>query len=116
MASSTFTIHGASHLGPGGANAVIAENLLLKQQLLVISRTRRRTPNLTALDRFLFGLWSLFINQRQLSKVAVIIKPSTLLKFHEPLKKLKYKLLYSPRIRGKLGSKGPSPEIIPWNV
>jgi putative transposase len=57
-------------LGPGGANAVIAENLLLKQQLLVISRARRRAPNLTALDRFLCGLWPLFINPRRLSKVA----------------------------------------------
>ena len=45
----------ARHLGPGGANAVIAENLLLKQQLLVISRARRRAPNITALDRFLFA-------------------------------------------------------------
>ena len=39
----------ARHLGPGDANAVIAENLLLKQQLLVINRARRRAPNLTPL-------------------------------------------------------------------
>ncbi len=102
----------ARHLGPGGANAVIAENLLLKQQLLVISRARRRAPNLTALDRFLLGLWSLFINPRRLPKVAVIIKPSTLLKFHEALKKRKYQRLFSPRRQGKPGPKGPSPEII----
>ncbi len=102
----------ARHLGPGGANAVIAENLLLKQQLLVINRSRRRAPNLTALDRFLFGLWSLFINPRRLSKVAVVIRPSTLLKFHEALKKRKYQLLFSPRRKGKPGPKGPSPELI----
>jgi hypothetical protein len=85
----------ARHLGLGGANAVIAENLLLKQQLLVISRARRRAPNLTALDRFLFGLWSLFINPRRLSKVAVAIRLSTLLRLHEALEKRKYQLFFS---------------------
>ena len=102
----------ARHLGPGSANAVIAENLLLKQQLLVISRARQRAPNFTTLDRFLFALWSLFINPRRLSKVAVIIKSSTLLKFHEALKKHKYRLLFSPRRKGKPGPKGPSLELV----
>jgi hypothetical protein len=30
--------------GPGGVRAVIAENLLLKQQLIVLRRARRRAP------------------------------------------------------------------------
>ncbi len=81
-------------LGPGGANAVIAENLLLKQQLLIFSRARRRASNFTALDRFLFGLWSLCINPCRLLKVAFIIKPSTLLKFLEALYKRKIQLLF----------------------
>jgi hypothetical protein len=34
----------------------------MKQQLLVINRSRRRAPNLSALDRFLFGFWSLFLS------------------------------------------------------
>jgi hypothetical protein len=50
----------AKLLGPGGARAVVADSLLMKQQLLVISRSRRRAPNLSALDRFLLGFWSLF--------------------------------------------------------
>ena len=33
--------------GSGGVRAVIAENLLLKQQLIVQRRARRRVPNLT---------------------------------------------------------------------
>src|ERR1700746_415839 len=37
--------------GPGGVRAVIAENLLLKQQLIVLRRGRRRAPNLTQWDR-----------------------------------------------------------------
>jgi hypothetical protein len=32
----------AKLLGPGGARAVVADSLLMKQQLLVISRSRRR--------------------------------------------------------------------------
>ena len=31
---------------PGGVRAVIAENLLLKQQLIVLRRSRQRAPNL----------------------------------------------------------------------
>ena len=33
--------------GPGGVRAVIAENLVLKQQLIVLRRGRRRAPRLT---------------------------------------------------------------------
>jgi hypothetical protein len=33
--------------GPGGVRAVIAENHLLKQQLIVLRRARHRAPNLT---------------------------------------------------------------------
>ena len=36
---------------PGGVRAVIAENLVLKQQLLVLRRGRRRAPSLTLQDR-----------------------------------------------------------------
>jgi len=32
---------------PGGSHTVIAENLLLKQQLIIHSRSRQRAPNLT---------------------------------------------------------------------
>ena len=40
-------------LGPGGVRAVVADNLLMKQQLLIINRSRRRAPNLTPIDRML---------------------------------------------------------------
>jgi len=99
-------------LGPGGARTVVADSLLMKQQLLVISRSRQRAPNLTALDRFLFGFLSLFVNPRHIVRSAVIIKPSTLLRFHEALVKCKYQWLYSSHRKGKLGPKGPPPELI----
>jgi hypothetical protein len=41
--------------GPGGVRAVIAENLVLKQQLIVLRRGRRRAPNLRLSDRLLCG-------------------------------------------------------------
>jgi len=84
----------------------------MKQQLMVINRSRQRAPYLSALDRFLLGLWSLFPYPRRVTQSAVIIKPSTLLRFHEALAKCKYQWLYSSRKHGKPGRKGPSPELI----
>jgi hypothetical protein len=84
-----------------------------KQQLLIVNRSRKRAPNLTVTDRILLGFWSLFLGPRRIRQSAVIIKPSTLLRFHEALKKKrKYQLLYSSRPRGNPGPKGPSQEII----
>jgi hypothetical protein len=50
--------------GPGGVRAVIAENLLLKQQLIVLRRAHPRAPNLTLQDRLLSGFGSLFPESR----------------------------------------------------
>ena len=103
----------AKLLGPGGARAIVADSLLMKQQLLVINRSRQRAPNLSALDRFLFGFWSLFLNPRRILRAAVIIRPPTLLKFHNLLKQQKYRLLYSSAGgKQKPGPKGPSQELI----
>jgi putative transposase len=100
-------------LGSGGAKAVVADSLLMKQQLLIINRSRQRAPNLSALDRFLLGFWSLFLNPRRILRAAVIIRPSTLLKFHNLLKQHKYRLLYSSAgSKRKPGPKGSSPELI----
>ena len=102
----------AKLLGPGGAKVIVADSLLMKQQLLIMSRDRRRAPNLSALDRFLLGFWSLFLSPRHIQRAAVILQPTTLLKFHRLLKQRKYRLLYSSGHRGKPGPKGPSPELI----
>jgi len=103
----------AKLLGPGGAKTIVADSLLMKQQLLIINRTRQRAPNLSVLDRFLLGFWSLFLNPRHLKRAAVIIRPSTLLKFHTLLKQRKYRLLYSSAgNKRKPGPKGPSQELI----
>ena len=81
-------------------------------KLLVIKRSRRRAPNFTQLDRLLFGFWSQFLNPCRIQRAAVIIRPSTLLKLHDILKKQKYRLLYSSGSKGKPGPKVPSRELI----
>ena len=93
----------AKLMGPGGAKAIVADSLLMKQQLLIINRSRRRAPNLTVIDRLLLGLWSLFLSPHRIRRAAVILKPSTLLNFHDMLKKRKYRLLYTARRKGKPG-------------
>ncbi|MGB5261406.1 MAG: helix-turn-helix domain-containing protein [Gammaproteobacteria bacterium] len=102
----------AKLLGPGGARAVVADSLLMKQQLIVINRSRRRAPNLSVLDRFLFGFWSLFLDPRRIQRAAVIIRPSALLKFHDHLINRKYRPLYSSGRKSKPGPKSPSPKLI----
>jgi hypothetical protein len=103
----------AKLLGPGGSRAIVADSLLMKQQLLIVNRSRQRAPNLSVLDRFLLGFWSFFLNQHHLQRAAVIIRPSTLLKFHNLLKQRKYRLLYSSACsKRKPGPKGPSLALI----
>jgi transposase InsO family protein len=97
---------------PGGVRAVVAESLLLKQQLLISSRSRRRAPNLNSFDRLLLGLGSLFVPASRIPKLAVILKPKTLLRFHEALKRRKYRWLFSSGGHRRPGPKGPSKELI----
>src|SRR5258708_36811806 len=42
-------------LGPGGARSIVAESFLLKHQLLFLTRSRQRSPNLCAWARILAG-------------------------------------------------------------
>jgi len=81
----------------GGLGAVAAESLAAKHQLLIMKRAQRRAPNLTSWDRLVLGVCALLVSPKRLSKMAVILKPSTLLCFHHALVKRKYRLLYSPR-------------------
>jgi putative transposase len=77
------------------------------------TRFRRCAPNLSVLDRFLLDFWSLFLNPRRILRAAVIIRPSTLLKFHNLLEQRKYRLLYSSAgSKRRPSPKGPSPELI----
>jgi transposase InsO family protein len=48
----------------------------------------------------------------RLLRAAIVLKPSTILCFHQALVKRKYRRLFTPKTRGKPGPRGPSPELI----
>ena len=48
----------------------------------------------------------------RLLRSAIVLKPSTLMGFHRALVKRKYRLLLSPKRRGRAGPKGPAPALI----
>src|SRR6266852_1021290 len=99
--------------GPGGVRAVIAENLLLKHQLIVLHRARQRAPNLTLRDRLLCGFGSLFLSPGRIRKVAIGVRPSTLLAFHQALVRRKYRRLFSSSpCAKKSGPNGPGEALI----
>ena len=99
-------------LGPGGVRSLVAESLLLKHQLLIMNRSRQRSPNLCASDRILAGLLALMVRPARLFRSAIVLKPSTLLGLHQAMSKRKYRMLFSPNRCRKPGPKGPSAELI----
>ena len=98
--------------GPGGARSVVAESVLVKHQLLILNRARRRSPNLRLSDRVVTGLCALLMRPRRLIRSAIVLKPSTLLSLHRALTQRKYRRLFSSKVTTKPGPKGPRPEII----
>ncbi|MFC1492289.1 helix-turn-helix domain-containing protein, partial [Nitrospinota bacterium] len=102
----------AKLLRPGGARALVSENLLLKKQLLIINRSRKRAPNLTPFDRLFLGLLATLLGPRRTSRSSITIRPSAILGFYQALRKRKYRLLYSSKRRNKPRPKGPLPELI----
>ncbi len=99
-------------ISPPGARAFIADSLLMKQQPLIINRHRKRAPRPMPLDRFLLGYCSIFIIHRRIQQAAVVVRPSTLLKFHQLLKQRKYQRLYASARKTKPAQKGPPKQII----
>jgi transposase InsO family protein len=103
----------AKFLRPGGVRRIAAESLLLKHQLLISNRSRRRAPNLTMLDRLVLGLTTLFLSPHRIPRLSVSIRPATLFKFHKALVHRRYRLLFSSSCRRrKPGPKGPSEQLI----
>ena len=98
--------------GPGGARSVVAESVLVKHQLLILNRSRKRSPNLRPSDRVVAGLSALFMRPGRLIRSAIVVKPSTLLRLHRALVQRKYRRLFSSNGPTKPGPKGPSQEVI----
>ena len=86
-------------LRPGGVKAIAAENIVLRQQLISLSRQHKRSPKLKATDRILFGMLASWINSRRLSRIEITIRPATILKFHRALVNHKYHLSFSNNLR-----------------
>lgn len=97
---------------PGGLRSVVAESALVRYQLLVLNRGRKRAPNLRAADRIIAGLCTLFMHRARVLRSAIVLKPSTLLHLHSVLRKRKYRLLFSSRRSHRPGPKGPKKELI----
>ena len=96
---------------PGGLRSVVAESVLVRRQLLILNRGRKRAPNLRATDRIIAGLCTLFIRPARVLRSAVVLKASTL--FHlSMLRNRKYRILFSPRHPRRPGPKGPDKDLI----
>ena len=89
----------------------MAESLLVKQQLLILNRSRHRAPNLRASDRILGGVCALFMRPARVMRSAVVLRPSTILGFHRTLRQRKYRLLFTPKHR-RSGPTGPSTALV----
>ncbi len=98
-------------MGPGGLRSVVAESLLVKQQLLILNRSRHRAPNLRVSDRILAGVCALFMSPTRVFRSAIVLRPSTILNFHRTLRTRKYRLLFSPK-RRRTGPKGPPKALV----
>src|SRR5260370_7838905 len=67
---------------------------------------------MNSFERLLLGVGSSFVPPSRIPKLAVILKPRTLVRFHEALKKCKYRWLFSSRGHRRPGPKGPAKELI----
>jgi hypothetical protein len=97
---------------PSGLRSVVAESVLVKHQLLVLNRGRKRAPNLRASDRIIAGLCTLVMRRARVLRSAIALKPSTLLHFHDVLRKRKYRILFSPKRGRRPGPQGPKKELV----
>ena len=98
--------------GPGGARSVVAESVLVKHQLLILNRSRKRSPKLRVSDRMIAGVCALLIRPGRLIRSGIVLKPSTLLRLHRALTTRKYRRLFSTKAPTKPGPKGPSQELV----
>ena len=97
---------------PSGMRSVAAENMVIRQQLITLSRSQKRAPRLTFFEKITFGLLVSMISAKRLAKIAITLKPATLLKFHKALVNRKYRLLFSNKSSKKPGPKGPDEKVI----
>lgn len=93
---------------PNGYRALVAENVALRHQLSIL----KQAPKLSPIDRIVLGWCTLLTTPRPFRKLAIIVKPTTLLRYHKALIDRKYSALFSAKSKPKPGPKGPSQELI----
>ena len=98
--------------GPGGVRSLVAESVLVKQQLLILNRSRSRAPHLHFTERMVAGVCALLMRPSRLARSAIVLKPSTLLSLHRALTNRKYRRLFSPQVRKKPGPKAPTQDVM----
>jgi hypothetical protein len=59
--------------GPCGARSVVAESVLVKHQLLILNRSRRRAPNLYLADCIVASVCALLIRAKRLIRSAIVL-------------------------------------------
>ncbi len=57
---------------PSGVRAIVAESVLLKQQLLVLNRSRARAPNLRPLGRTIVAVCAGVLRPAHLLRTAIV--------------------------------------------
>ena len=97
---------------PGGLRAVVAESALTRHQILILNRSRKRSPKLRVSDRMIAGVCTLLMHPSRMLRCGIVLKPSTLLHFHRVLTKRKYRMLFSSQRRARPGPKGQAQEVI----
>jgi hypothetical protein len=96
----------------GGASGLVAEVLLLRQQLLVLTRGKTKCPALSTTDRILMALCTLVMTPKRIGTSAIAVAESTLLNFHHALVARKYTRLLSSRTRSRPGPMVPTRDLI----
>ena len=98
-------------MGPGGLRSVVAESVLVKQQLLILNRSRHRGAESLRVGSILAGVCALFMRPARVIRSAIVLRPSTILEFHRALRTRKYRWLFSPK-RRRTGPQGPSNALV----
>ena len=75
--------------GPGGLRSVVAESALVRHQLLILNRGRKRAPNLRAWDHIAAGLLILFMRPARILRLRHRAEVLHLAAFAQPVEETK---------------------------
>ena len=97
---------------PGGIRSVIAESVLVKHQLMILNRSRKRAPNLRVLDRIITGLCSLLMRPTRVNRSAMVLRPSTVFSSAPCSRQKKISTAVFAKAQRQTGPRGPQKELV----